>query len=143
VARQSLRISPVAPTAPPSPPAQEPRAPWHHPVIKSGVTCGWIIEASAAHFNVSVKEILGPSRLATLVSARHCAAYLMRDMRGISLPKIAKRLGRGDHTSALHAINHVKTTPRLLEAAKQIRAALTAPPAPPETEEGGARGERV
>jgi chromosomal replication initiation ATPase DnaA len=91
---------------------------------------------------VSVEDVLGRSRIAKLVSARHVAMWLMREMRGLSLPRIAERTGRGDHTSALHGIRHVEATPWLLDAAQQIRAALTAPPAPTvPPEQGGAHGE--
>jgi chromosomal replication initiation ATPase DnaA len=88
-----------------------------------------IIEAAAAHFNVTVADVLGPSRLRRLVEARHVAMWLLREMRGFSLPRIAKYLHRGDHTTALHGIKHCEETPALKAAALEIMALLKEPTA--------------
>jgi hypothetical protein len=123
----------AAPPQPAKPPAQALRAP--RPVFApTWVSSRMIVEASAAHFNVSVKDVLGRSRIVTLVSARHVAAWLIRDMRGQSLPQTARFLKRSDHTTVLHACRHVEATPALLNAARQIRAALTTPAPPAEAE---------
>jgi chromosomal replication initiator protein len=108
-------------------------------MVPSRVTCPMIVAAAAKHFDVSVRDVLGPYRGLTVVKARHVAMWVMRELRGLSLPQIARRTGRSDHTSALHGCRRVEQMPALLEAAQQIRAALTAPAAPPA--EGGACGE--
>lgn len=115
---------PLPPPPPPRPPLPQ-REPWERPaVVFGGVRSRTIIEAAAARFEVSVQDILGRSRHKHLVSARHIAMFLIRTMRGMSLPQIAKLTGRADHTTVLHGCRHIEETPALLEIAQQLHAML-------------------
>lgn len=60
-----------------------------------------IIAKVARIMKVTPDDIAGPSRKARIVSARKVVTYILRQ-RGWSFPKIATRLNRSDHTSAVH-----------------------------------------
>jgi chromosomal replication initiator protein len=60
------------------------------------------------HFNIPVDEILGASRKAPIVRARHVAMYLAREITGDSWKHIGDRFGGRDHTSVMHANQKVK-----------------------------------
>lgn len=66
-----------------------------------------IIRRVAAAFGVSEKELLGPSRLRGVLVARQVAMYLVRELAGLSLPRIGAAFGR-DHTTVLHACRKIE-----------------------------------
>lgn len=65
-----------------------------------------IIAAVCAHFVVGRPELLGEGQAAHLVLARHTAMALVRQVHGISLPRIGRAFRR-DHTSVLHAVRRI------------------------------------
>jgi len=67
-----------------------------------------IVERTARHFSISVDEILGPKRDKDIVLPRQVAMYLMRSELHLSFPKIAKELGRKDHTTAIHSVEKIE-----------------------------------
>lgn len=67
-----------------------------------------VVERTAQHFDISVKEITGPKRDKDIVVPRQVAMYLLRSELHLSFPKIAKELGRTDHTTALHSIDKIE-----------------------------------
>ena len=67
-----------------------------------------ILDAVCARYGVSLPALLGASRRATVVSARHVAAWLLR-RSGLSLREVADELDWADHTTAMHAIEKVET----------------------------------
>ena len=56
--------------------------------------------------NLPKKLIIGTSREAHLITARHVAIYVMRDLCGETLMNIGKIFNR-DHTTVLYSIQHV------------------------------------
>jgi chromosomal replication initiator protein len=66
-----------------------------------------IIERTARHFQVSVDDIVGPKRDKDIVVPRQVAMYILRNELKLSFPKIAKELGRKDHTTAIHSVAKV------------------------------------
>lgn len=56
--------------------------------------------------NLPKKIIIGMSREAHIVTARHVAIYVMRDLCGETLMNIGKIFNR-DHTTILYSIQHV------------------------------------
>lgn len=82
-----------------------------------------IMKRVATAFGVSEKELLGPSRLRTVLIPRQVAMYLARELTGLSLPRIAAAFGR-DHTTVLHACRKVEADERLAGVVREIRAAL-------------------
>jgi chromosomal replication initiator protein len=65
-------------------------------------------EAVADRLEISVDELLSPSRRARVARARQLAMYLTRQLTTLSLPAIAEAFNRRDHTTVLHAIRRVE-----------------------------------
>lgn len=81
-----------------------------------------IIERTARYFQVSVEDILGPKRDKDIVIPRQVAMYILRSELHLSFPKIAKELGRKDHTTAIHSIEKIEREARF---DADIRAAIS------------------
>jgi chromosomal replication initiator protein len=67
-----------------------------------------IIERTAKHFHISVEDIMGPKRDKDIVVPRQVAMYILRSELHLSFPKIARELGRKDHTTAIHSIEKIE-----------------------------------
>lgn len=89
-----------------------------------------IIERCAKHFEVEVDEILGPKRDKDIVVPRQVAMYMLRSELHLSFPKIARELGRKDHTTAIHSVDKIEREssfdPDLKAAISQIKERLYA-----------------
>ncbi len=77
-------------------------------------------EAVAARLDLSVDDILSPTRSAPVARARQLAMYLTRELTDLSLPAIAEAFNRRDHTTVMHAIRKVERS--ALEDASLSRA---------------------
>lgn len=66
-----------------------------------------IIERTAKHFQISLDEMLGPKRDKDIVLPRQIAMYILRSELHLSFPKIARELGRKDHTTAIHSVEKI------------------------------------
>lgn len=62
-----------------------------------------IIAEVAARHGLSVDRLRGPSRRPEICHPRQEAMYRLRRETSLSYPAIARRLGRSDHTTAIHA----------------------------------------
>jgi chromosomal replication initiator protein len=67
-----------------------------------------IVEKTARHFNLSMEDILGAKRDKEIVVPRQIAMYILRSELHLSFPKIAKELGRKDHTTAIHSVEKIE-----------------------------------
>lgn len=67
-----------------------------------------IIERTARHFQIPMEDILGPKRDKDIVVPRQIAMYMLRSELHLSFPKIAKELGRKDHTTAIHSVEKIE-----------------------------------
>ncbi len=67
-----------------------------------------IIERCAKHYQISMDEIVGPKRDKEIVVPRQVAMYLLRSELHLSFPKIARELGRKDHTTAIHSVEKIE-----------------------------------
>jgi chromosomal replication initiator protein len=67
-----------------------------------------ILKRVAAAFGVDEKAMLGASRLRGVLKPRQVAMYLIRELTGLSLPRIGKAFGGRDHTTVLHACRKVE-----------------------------------
>jgi chromosomal replication initiator protein len=67
-----------------------------------------IVERTARHFQVTVDEILGSKRDKDIVVPRQVAMYILRSELHLSFPKIARELGRKDHTTAIHSVEKIE-----------------------------------
>lgn len=84
-----------------------------------------VIERTARHFQISMEDILGPKRDKDIVVPRQIAMYILRHDLKLSFPKIAKELGRKDHTTAMHSVdkidNEARSDPSLRMAIADIK----------------------
>jgi chromosomal replication initiator protein len=80
-----------------------------------------IIERVARHYQVPLEDIMGPKRDKDIVVPRQIAMYMLRSELHLSFPKIARELGRKDHTTAIHSIEKIE---REVEADADIRSAI-------------------
>jgi chromosomal replication initiator protein len=71
------------------------------------ITAKQIVERTAKHFHVSVEDIVGPKRDKDIVVPRQVAMYILRSELHLSFPKIARELGRKDHTTAIHSVEKI------------------------------------
>lgn len=89
-----------------------------------------IIERTARHFQIPVEDIIGPKRDKDIVVPRQIAMYMLRNELKLSFPKIAKELGRKDHTTAIHSVEKIdkesRTDAGLRMAISEIREHLYA-----------------
>ena len=65
-----------------------------------------IVAAVCAHFNVPEKRLFGPDRSRGVAWPRMLAMYLCRNYTPLSLAAIGRLFNR-DHTTVMHAVNHV------------------------------------
>ena len=93
------------------------------------LTLNTIVTSVAQYFDVSPKEITGPSRQARFTRPRHIAMYLMREETTQSLPAIGAELGGRDHTTVLHGYRKIErqllTDPEIQLAVETIRGTAT------------------
>lgn len=66
-----------------------------------------IIERTARHFQIPLEDIIGPKRDKDIVVPRQVAMYILHEELRLSYPKIAKELGRKDHTTAMHSVRKI------------------------------------
>lgn len=67
-----------------------------------------VIEKTAKYFHLSMEDILGPKRDKEIVVPRQIAMYILRSELHLSFPKIARELGRKDHTTAIHSVEKIE-----------------------------------
>ncbi|MEK7525018.1 MAG: chromosomal replication initiator protein DnaA [Patescibacteria group bacterium] len=67
-----------------------------------------LISLVAKHFEFKNKDLLGKSRKAELVLARHIAIHLLRNELGLQLEKVGELMGGRDHTTIMHADEKIK-----------------------------------
>ncbi len=72
------------------------------------VSAKQVVERTAKYFDVSMDEIIGPKRDKDIVVPRQIAMYMLRSELHLSFPKIARELGRKDHTTAIHSVEKIE-----------------------------------
>jgi chromosomal replication initiator protein len=89
-----------------------------------------VIERTAKYFQVPIEDIMGPKRDKDIVVPRQVAMYMLRCELHLSFPKIAKELGRKDHTTAIHSVEKIEressADPVIKSAIGQIKERLYA-----------------
>jgi hypothetical protein len=81
------------------------------------ITVALILRLVAAHYSLSVTELISDRCTRNVVRPRQIAAYLARHMTTLSMPAIGRLLGGRDHTTILHA---VRTIDRLMERSPEF-----------------------
>lgn len=67
-----------------------------------------VISTVAKYFDYKNKDLLGSSRKADLVEARHITMFLLRDSLGLQFTKVGELMGGRDHTTVMHAVEKMK-----------------------------------
>ncbi len=60
------------------------------------------------HYNIRLSELIGPTRIRTIVRPRQVAMYLSKQMTTRSLPEIGRRFGGRDHTTIMHGVRRIE-----------------------------------
>ncbi|HPW34145.1 MAG TPA: chromosomal replication initiator protein DnaA [Candidatus Paceibacterota bacterium] len=66
-----------------------------------------VIKCVAEFFEIGFQDLINKSRRKEVVLPRQIAMFLMRDMLGMSYPDIGDRLGKRDHTTAIHSYEKI------------------------------------
>jgi chromosomal replication initiator protein len=72
------------------------------------ITIATIMGQTASYFGLSMEDLSGTSRSRVLVTARHIAMYLCRELTDLSLPKIGQQFGGRDHTTVMNADRKIR-----------------------------------
>lgn len=76
-------------------------------VSPKNITTQEIIKTVAEFFEVPVSDLIDRSRKKEVVEPRQIAMYLLRDILKLSFPHIGEKLGKRDHTTAIHACEKI------------------------------------
>lgn len=77
------------------------------------VTPKQIIDKTAKHYSIDSSEICSARRDKHIVVPRQVAMYLLRSELHLSFPRIARELGRKDHTTAIHSVEKIEKAIKL------------------------------
>lgn len=73
------------------------------------VTIDTIQKVVSNHYNISLSDIKGKKKSATIAFARQIAVYLSRQLTEYSFPQIASEFGGRDHTTIMHSCNKIES----------------------------------
>ncbi|MDP3947169.1 MAG: chromosomal replication initiator protein DnaA [bacterium] len=71
------------------------------------ITAAQVIKSVADFYEISTTELVGRCRKREVVEPRQISMYLLRDMLEMSYPYIGEKLGKRDHTTAIHACEKI------------------------------------
>jgi chromosomal replication initiation ATPase DnaA len=96
--------------------------------VLDNIERGWpsvkkIIQACAAHFNVSSLDIISGRRPNSIVIPRQVAMFLARHLTPHSFPEIGRRFGGRDHTTILYGVHKIEN---MLREDEKLRADVDA-----------------
>ena len=76
-------------------------------VTERNITVNEVVKTVADFFEVPQSDLINRSRKQEVVEPRQIAMYLLRDMLKLSYPHIGEKLGKRDHTTAIHAYEKI------------------------------------
>lgn len=71
------------------------------------ITPAAILEAVSSYYGIRVRDMRAPGRWSEWVLPRHVAMYLIRDLTGMSYPRIGSWLGGRDHVTVMRAMTKI------------------------------------
>ena len=80
-----------------------------------------IVDTVSKHFKIPSEDIMGTSRKAPIVHARHVAVYITREITGDSWKHIGSLFGDRDHTSMMHGYQKIS---EMMQADKDLKATV-------------------
>lgn len=69
---------------------------------------GLVILKTAEFYEVSVRAIIGPSKVRNVALARHVAIFLIRQMTSLTLREVSSQFGERDFSTVYDAVAKVK-----------------------------------
>ena len=78
------------------------------PIEEKDVSIQLIQQYTATYFNMKPSVLLSKKRTKNIVTARHIAMFLSRELTDYSLPMIGDSFGGKDHTTVIHSCNKIK-----------------------------------
>ena len=73
----------------------------------SSINAATILKCVADFFQIPQSEIINKSRRKEVVVPRQISMFLLRDMLGMSYPDIGNKMGKKDHTTAIHSYEKI------------------------------------
>jgi chromosomal replication initiator protein len=73
----------------------------------ANINPAYILKCVSQFFEISMTELLNKSRRKEVVTPRQVAMFLLRDMLGMSYPDIGDKMGKRDHTTAIHSCEKI------------------------------------
>ena len=67
-----------------------------------------ILDKVSDYYDISITELTGLKRDREIVLPRQVAMYLLREELHLSFPKVARELGKKDHTTAIHSCEKIE-----------------------------------
>ncbi len=72
------------------------------------VTVERVMQTVANYYNVSPKDLMGPSRKRAVATPRHVAMYFCKKLTDASYPALGERFGKRDHSTVVAAVQKVE-----------------------------------
>ncbi len=98
------------------------------PDPRADVTPEQVLETVARHFGVSVEQILGRGRTATVAQARQVVMYLLAVEMGIPPTTVGRTLSGRNHSTVIHGVERIRagvaSDERLRQSVNSIKGAL-------------------
>jgi hypothetical protein len=82
-----------------------------------------ILDATAAHYDLSRMALVSQRRDAAVIRPRQIAMWLARQLTPKSLPEIGRHIGGRDHSNVVHGVGVID---RLVVSSEEIRASVAA-----------------
>jgi chromosomal replication initiator protein len=76
-------------------------------VSSRNITINDILKTVSEFYEIQPSELTNRSRKQEIVEPRQISMYLMRDVLKLSYPHIGEKLGKRDHTTAIHACEKI------------------------------------
>ncbi|MCY3692690.1 MAG: chromosomal replication initiator protein DnaA [Chloroflexota bacterium] len=98
------------------------------PDPRADITPEQVLDTVARHFGVSVEQILGRGRTATVAQARQVVMYLLAVELGMPPTTIGRALSGRNHSTVIHGVERIRNgvagDERLRQSVNNIKAAL-------------------
>lgn len=82
------------------------------PILREGVSQkkidpDLIMEIVSSHFEITLSDLTGSSRMKKIAVPRQIAQHLIRELTAAPFPKIAEKFGGRDHTTVMYACRKI------------------------------------
>jgi chromosomal replication initiator protein len=72
------------------------------------ITLESLTKTVAAHYRLTLQDILASTRLRTIARPRQVAMFMAKELTPLSLPEIGKYYGGKDHTTVMYAVRKIR-----------------------------------